>query len=125
MSRPSQWEILAVIIVNSFSDSDLDTLGEAFQAQEHFFEGVNVEFVDVVSRDHIEVKVWERGAGPTLACGTGACAAAVVCSQNNLCDKKVKVGLPGGHLMIEWQESDQHVIMTGPAQKVFTGQLLV
>ena len=90
-----------------------------------FPEKTNVEFVKVISREEIDVAVWERGCGITLACGTGACASVVAAILNGLCDNKVKVNLPGGSLTIEWagnsQNTDFDVLMTGEAQYVYTG----
>lgn len=83
---------------------------------------VNVEFVEVLNRQEVKMRVWERGAGLTMACGTGACATAVACVKNGLTDRHVIVHLPGGDLEIEWAE-DHHVYMTGPAAYVFTGEI--
>lgn len=88
-----------------------------------FPEGVNVGFAYVESRDHIRLKVWERGAGLTAACGTGACAAQVAAVRRGLTDRKAKVEFETGALTIEWRESDGHVIMTGPVSMDFAGKL--
>ena len=88
-----------------------------------FPEGVNVGFAQIKGRDRIRLKVWERGAGLTKACGTGACAALVAAARRGLTDRKATLELDGGELVIEWRESDGHVIMTGPAQVDFTGTL--
>lgn len=88
-----------------------------------FPEGVNVGFAYVESRDHIRLKVWERGAGLTAACGTGACAAQVAAVRRGLTDRKAKVEFESGALTIEWRESDGHVIMTGPVSMDFAGKL--
>ena len=92
-----------------------------------FPEKTNVEFIKILSRDEINLDVWERGCGITLACGTGACASVVAGILNNLLNKKVKVNLPGGVLYIEWDGSlnntDKNVYMTGPAEFSFTGQI--
>jgi len=82
----------------------------------------NVEFVTVVDSSHVVMRVWERGAGETLACGTGACAVGVACVLQGLTDRQVTVHLHGGDLLIEWNEADGHVYMTGPATLVFTGK---
>ena len=101
--------------------------GKVIETDELFPEKTNVEFVKVKSREEIDVAVWERGCGITLACGTGACACVVAAILNGLCDKKVKVNLPGGSLTIEWsgnsQNTDFDVFMTGEAQYVFTGTI--
>jgi len=88
-----------------------------------FPEGVNVGFAQVKARDRIRLKVWERGAGLTKACGTGACAALVACARRGLTDRKATLELDGGELVIEWRESDGHVIMTGPLEIEFAGEL--
>ncbi len=86
-------------------------------------EKTNVEFTTVRSRSHLDMRVWERGAGPTLACGTGACAALVASVLHGLTDRKATVSLKGGDLLIEWNETDNRVYMTGPAEEVFRGSL--
>ena len=83
----------------------------------------NIEFAQIIDRQNINMRVWERGAGETLACGTGACATAVACNLNGLTDRKVNIELLGGTLNIEWNETDNHVYMTGPAVTVFDGEL--
>ncbi|MET3664277.1 diaminopimelate epimerase [Caulobacter sp. 1776] len=88
-----------------------------------FPEGVNVGFAHIAARDHIQLKVWERGAGLTLACGTGACAAQVAAVRRGLTDRKARVEFESGSLVIEWRESDGHVIMTGPISMDFAGKL--
>ncbi|MHB8917304.1 MAG: diaminopimelate epimerase [Desulfocucumaceae bacterium] len=82
----------------------------------------NVEFVQVLNRGEACMRVWERGAGPTLACGTGACACAVACILNGLTDRNVRVFLKAGHLHIEWKEENNRIYMTGPAEVVFRGE---
>lgn len=87
-----------------------------------FSEGVNVEIVEVVDRRHIKMRVWERGSGETLACGTGACATLAVCASLGVCDREATVVLLGGELHIRWDEKDGHIYMTGPARTVFEGE---
>jgi diaminopimelate epimerase len=82
-----------------------------------------VEFVTVRDRTHLRMRVWERGAGITSACGTGACASVVASHRRGLTDRKVEVMLDGGPLTIEWRESDGHVLMTGPATLAFKGEV--
>ena len=82
-----------------------------------------MEFVQVMDRGHLKVRAWERGAGETLACGTGACAAAVTCAETGLADRKVTVSLPGGDLKIEWRKNTDLVFMTGPAEMVYQGKM--
>lgn len=88
-----------------------------------FPQGVNVGFAHIASRDHIRLKVWERGAGLTQACGTGACAAQVAAVRRGLTDRKARVEFDTGSLTIEWRESDGHVIMTGPITMEYAGKL--
>lgn len=104
-------------------DPPFSTVGPIIEKHPMFPERVNVEFVQVLNRQHVSLKVWERGAGPTLACGTGACATAVAGVLNNKNDRKCKVTLPGGDLDIEWSEADGKVYMTGPAKAVFSGHI--
>jgi len=102
---------------------DLTRLGPLFEHHPLFPERVNTEFVAVADRSHIRMRVWERGAGETLACGTGACAALVACALNNLTDRTATVHLRGGDLLLEWTENGT-VHKTGPARHVFDGQYL-
>ena len=90
----------------------------------YFPKKTNVEFIEKVDRNHIKMRVWERGSGETLACGTGACASVVASILNGFTDRKVVVELLGGNLEIEWNEEDNHVYMTGPATTVFEGELI-
>ena len=84
---------------------------------------INVEFAQVKDRSHIRMRVWERGVGVTLACGTGACATAIAAIRRDLADRTVEVELDGGKLQLEWRERDSHMLMTGPGITVFLGQL--
>jgi diaminopimelate epimerase len=88
-----------------------------------FPERANIGFARIVGRTEIELKVWERGAGPTLACGTAACAAVVAASRRGLIERHARVNLPGGPLDIEWRASDSHVLMTGAWSQSFEGAL--
>ncbi len=88
-----------------------------------FPEGVNVGFANVLERDHIRLRVWERGAGLTRACGTGACAALVACARRGLMERKARVTVDGGELVIDWDEASGHVFMTGPVEIERTGTL--
>ncbi|OAT81462.1 diaminopimelate epimerase [Desulfotomaculum copahuensis] len=99
----------------------LTELGPKLENHPAFPRKTNVEFIEVLNRGEVRMRVWERGAGPTLACGTGACAAAVGGALNGLTERTVKVHLPGGTLDIQWAE-DNHVYMTGPAAEVFAGE---
>ncbi|WP_282560947.1 diaminopimelate epimerase [Trichothermofontia sichuanensis] len=101
----------------------LETLGPQFEHHPAFPQRTNTEFIEVVRPDYLKMRVWERGAGITLACGTGACAALVAGVITDRCERRATVELPGGPLLIEWSSADQRVYMTGPAEAVFTGQL--
>jgi len=105
------------------SDAFATSTGSLVEHHPLFPESVNVGFAHVESRDHIRLKVWERGAGLTAACGTGACAAQVAAVRRGLTDRKAKVEFESGSLVIEWRESDGHVIMTGPVSMDFAGEL--
>jgi diaminopimelate epimerase len=95
--------------------------GPLLEKAPEFPNKTNVEFVNVIDREHIEMRVWERGSGETLACGTGACASAVACVLNEKTSREMNVKLLGGTLWIEWDEESNTVYMTGPAKEVFTG----
>ncbi len=105
------------------SDEFATKTGSLVEHHPLFPEGVNVGFAHVASRDHIQLKVWERGAGLTQACGTGACAAQVAAVRRGLTDRKARVAFESGSLVIEWRESDGHVIMTGPITMEYAGKL--
>ncbi|RJX18125.1 MAG: diaminopimelate epimerase [Ammonifex sp.] len=109
-----------VIFVPDVSAVKLDVTGPKIERNPAFPKRTNVEFVQVLERDALRVRVWERGAGETLACGTGACATAVASFLNGLTDRKVTVSLPGGDILVTWAD-DNHVYMTGPAAEVFRG----
>lgn len=112
-----------VIYVDDAPEFDLGTWGPQIEVHSYFPRKVNVEFATVTSRDRVEMRVWERGAGPTLACGTGACATLVSSVLNGLTDRAAWIGLKGGDLFIEWDEHDNHVYMTGPAEVVYQGNV--
>ena len=109
-----------VIVVDDLKKIPLSELGPKIERHPMFPQHVNVEFVQVVSRGRLKMRVWERGAGETLACGTGACAALAACFRLGLCGKKARVTLPGGDLIIEW---DDFCYLTGPARFVYQGWL--
>ncbi|QUL57412.1 diaminopimelate epimerase [Paenibacillus tritici] len=113
----------AVIYVDDAVSFDLGTWGPKLEVHPLFPRKVNVEFATVVNRGHVDMRVWERGAGPTLACGTGACATLVSSVLNGVTDRSAVISLKGGDLFIEWNEEDNHVYMTGPAQVVYTGSV--
>ncbi|HHF2920773.1 diaminopimelate epimerase [Vibrio sp. VGrn 2] len=112
-----------VTVVDDVNTADVDTLGPLLESHERFPERVNAGFMQVVSRDHIRLRVYERGAGETQACGSGACAAVAVGILQGLLDENVKVSLPGGELRIAWQGPGKPLFMTGPTTHVFDGQL--
>jgi diaminopimelate epimerase len=102
---------------------DLAAVGPQFECHPAFPARTNTEFVRVLSPSHVRMVVWERGAGRTLACGTGACAVLVAGVLEGRTERAARVDLPGGPLFIEWDEADNHVYMTGPAERVFGGDL--
>ncbi len=115
----------AVVFRESLDVNLLDKLGPLLQTHEFFPDGVNLEIVKVNSNSSIELIVYERGAGKTLACATGACAAVLAGVDKGLCNRKTTVILPGGKLLINWQESDNHIIQIGPTKHVFKGELVL
>lgn len=112
-----------VVEVDDVSTGQVELLGPKLEQHERFPKRVNVGFMQVVSPEHIKLRVWERGAGETLACGSGACAAVVVGQIQNKLSETVRVDLPGGSLQIRWQGEGHAVRMTGPAEHVFDGQI--
>lgn len=113
-----------VIFTDDASAVPLEEVGPLIENHPAFPARTNVEFVQVVNSREIIMRVWERGAGETLACGTGACASAVAAVLNGYTERRVTVHLAGGDLLIEWEDNN-HVYMTGPAEFVFTGELLI
>lgn len=113
----------AISYVEDTDAFDLFKYGPVMETHPLYPKKVNAEFVQVVSRTVLKMRVWERGAGETLACGTGACAVLVASVLNNVSDRKAKIILLGGELTIEWDEKTNHVFMTGPATEVFTGEI--
>lgn len=114
----------AVIFTTGIKDLDLPVIGPEFEKHPIFPRKTNTEFIEVIDRRTLNMRVWERGAGETLACGTGACAAAVAAILNDFCDRKIKIHLLGGDLEIEWSKENNHIYMTGEAVTVFEGELL-
>ena len=112
-----------VIFTEDVESLDLAASGKPIEVHPLFPRKTNVEFAQVIDRRNLRMRVWERGAGVTLACGTGTCATVVAAVLNDLTDRKVKVRLDGGELFVEWRE-DNHVAMTGPAVEVFRGEYL-
>lgn len=112
-----------VVVVDNVNEVPLEELGPKFEEHVCFPNRINTEFIHVVDRKNIRMRVWERGAGETLACGTGACASAVACILNGLTDERVTVHLKGGKLDIEWDRTGGSVYMTGEAVTVFEGEI--
>ena len=102
---------------------DLERTGPFYEHHPAFPEGVNTEFVQVIDRTHLKMRVWERGSGETLACGTGACAVTAAAVLLGKTERTVRMQLRGGELEIEWNASDGHIYMTGPARTVFEGEI--
>lgn len=111
----------AVIFADNLDDVDIAAVGYAVENNKIFPDRANVEFIKVNSRGDITMRVWERGSGITMACGTGACASVAVAVANGLTDEKVRVHLDGGDLDIFWDRSSGHIFLTGTAKTVFTG----
>jgi diaminopimelate epimerase len=113
----------AIFWVDDVNAYDLERVGSLLECHPIFPERANISLAQVKSREHLIVRTWERGAGLTRACGSAACAAAVSAARTKRTGRKVKVSLPGGDLDIEWRESDDHVLMTGPVELEFEGRL--
>jgi diaminopimelate epimerase len=113
----------AVLQVDAVADAPVARLGPEIEHHPDFPQRVNVGFMQRLDRRHIKLRVYERGAGETLACGTGACAAVVAGRLQGLLDPRVQVSLPGGELVVEWQGEDTPVMMSGPAETVFEGTI--
>ncbi len=112
-----------VTFVDNVDDIALELIGPSFENHSAFPKRINTEFIEIIQPDRIKMRVWERGAGITLACGTGACASVVAGVLTERTKRRCKVDLPGGQLEIYWSENDQKVYMSGPCQKVFIGEL--
>lgn len=113
----------AVVFMDGVKDLDIEKTGPYFENHERFPKRTNTEFVEVIDRRHVFMRVWERGTGETLACGTGACATVVACILNGLTEETVTVTLLGGELTITWDREADLVYMTGPAVTVFEGSI--
>ena len=113
----------AVIMVENIEEFNVAKYGREIEKYEKFPNKTNVEFIKVEDRQHVKMRVWERGTGETLACGTGACSSIVAGVLNDMVDRNARVELLGGELQIEWRKEDNHVYMTGPAVTVFEGEL--
>ncbi len=113
----------AIVEVADVDLAPVASLGRHIENHPAFPNRVNVEFISVLSRDHIRQRTWERGTGETLACGSGACAVAASAMLRGAVDRRVRIELRGGDLEIEWASDDAHIFMTGPAAEVFSGQI--
>lgn len=113
----------AVMFMTGVAEMNIDAIGPSFEHHVRFPERVNAEFVEIMDRQNVFMRVWERGTGETLACGTGCCATAVACILNGLTDDAVTVKLLGGELKIEWDRQENLIYMTGPAVTVFEGEV--
>ena len=113
----------AITFVDDTDSLKIEKIGPGFEKKENFPDRVNTEFIQIIDRKTIKMRVWERGSGETLACGTGACASVVACVLNNLTDNKVTVKLLGGDLEIKYDTDENTVYMTGPARIAFTGNI--
>lgn len=112
----------ALVEVDDLQGADVAGIGAALQRHRAFADSVNVGFARVRDRSHVDLRVYERGVGETLACGSGACAAAVLLMRDGRVDREVDVALPGGTLRIAWPQDDEPVMMSGPTAHVFDGQ---
>ena len=112
----------AVLFVDRPEELDLEQLGPCFEHHAAFPQSVNTEFVRCAAPDRLVMRVWERGSGETLACGTGACAALAAAVVQGKCGRRAAVELPGGVLELEWPDNEMEMIMTGPANTVFEGE---
>ena len=113
----------AITVVKDTEKFDVETYGRILEVDKAFPNKTNVEFVQIVDKEHIKMRVWERGSGITQACGTGACATAVAAFINELTGRKSDIIMDGGTVTIEWDEASGHILMTGPATKVFDGEI--
>jgi diaminopimelate epimerase len=123
LSSASMGNPHAVVVVDDVDSAPVHELGSAIENHPVFPNRVNVEFIELIDRQHFRQRTWERGTGETLACGSGACAAAVVSMLRGVVDRKVVVELRGGELEIAWADDGSPVLMTGPAREVFSGTI--
>ena len=113
----------AITIVDNVDSFEVEKYGKKLEVDPHFPEKANIEFIEILDRKQVKMRVWERGSGETFACGTGASAVAVACNLNGLTREDVTVKLLGGDLQIKWNKENNHIYMTGPAVTVFEGEL--
>ena len=116
----------AIVYMADIDHLDIEKIGPSFENHVAFPDRVNTEFVEVIDEHTLKMRVWERGTGVTMACGTGTCATVVAAILNGLVEKEAEVILDGGNLHISWEgDSSAHVFMTGPAEKVFEGEYFI
>lgn len=115
----------AIVFMDQVADLEIEKIGPLFENHVRFPNRTNTEFIRIIDRHTVEMRVWERGTGETLACGTGACATVVACVLNGLTDHEVTVKLLGGELLIRWDREENLVYMTGPAKIVFEGKICI
>lgn len=113
----------AVVFMKGVKELDIEAVGPYFENHERFPRRTNTEFVEILDRSHVFMRVWERGTGETLACGTGCCATAVACILNGHTENSIDVEVLGGHIQIEWDREENVVYMTGPAKVSFDGKI--
>ena len=113
----------AVVFVDNVMELPLETIGPKFEHHAWFPRRINTEFVEVLNPHEVNMRVWERGAGETLACGTGACASAVACILNHMTENEITLHLVGGDLRVQWDRDKNRIYMTGPATVVFDGEI--
>jgi len=123
VSFPIYYIVTKGVFMDDVAHLDIEKIGPYFENHERFPERTNTEFVHIIDKEHVEMRVWERGTGETLACGTGCCATTVACVINGLTKHKVAVKLLGGELLCEWDTEANLVYMTGPAVSVFNGEI--
>ena len=115
----------AVVYIDSTDDLEIEKIGPLFENHERFPNRTNTEFVEIIDREHVKMRVWERGSGETLACGTGCCAVCVAGVLNGFTEPRLEVRVLGGALLIEWDREKNLVWMTGPATTVFEGTISI
>ena len=113
----------AVVFIDDTDNLDIESVGPAFENHELFPNRTNTEFVQVIDKSHVKMRVWERGTGETLACGTGCCATTVACILNGLTDEEVTVKVLGGEIIVKWDRENNLIYMTGPAVTTFEGEI--
>lgn len=113
----------AVVLLEDVEQLEIEKIGPYFEKHVRFPNRINTEFVRIIDRCHVQMRVWERGTGETLACGTGCCATVAACIVNGLTNNKVAVKVLGGEILIEWDRRENCIYMTGPAETVFDGEI--